>query len=691
MSVYMINLVRSACLVSLVFVTQLAFAQEETQLPETVSTFLVDQAVAKVKPALVRIQVVSTRYSEGREFKNQSSGSGVIITKEGHVVTNHHVAGHAARLVCTLATREEVEAELVGRDALTDIAVIKLLPKDGREFPTAVFGDSDKIQVGDQVLAMGSPMSLSQSVTLGIVSNAELVMPEWFGRWGRIQLDGEDVGSLVRWIGHDAQIFGGNSGGPLVNLQGEIIGINEISIGLGGAIPGNLAREVAFQLIENGEVRRAWLGLQMQPRLKMDETGRGVLVADVLEGGPAEEAGFEAGDLLLSVQGEALDVQFLEQLPGANQIIASLPIDEEVEAVVLRDSKETTLLVTPKLREEAYPQEQEIKQWGITARDLSYQMVKEFKRESEEGVAITSVRPGGPVGDAKPQLTRDDVIVKVGDEKVRDLAHLRKITARITKGQEEPVPTLVQFEREKEEYLTVVEVGLEELEDPGREVKKAWLPVRTQVLTRDIADNLGYDGLTGFRVTHVFEGTTAEEAGLKVGDYVLEVDGLELTANAPEDYDELPQLIRQYREDDVVELAIMRDGERMTLPVKLMRSPKLPREMLRYRDDRFEFTVRDITFFDKADKDEKDDLQAVYVEEVQSGGWADVGLLQAGDLVLTVNGEVIPDVATMEQVIDGVSASKPDSVVFKVLRGIHTAYLEIEPNWTNATPENGKE
>ena len=218
----------------------------------------IDFAVSKVEPAIVRIQVVETDYREGREVKNESFGSGVIITPEGHVVTNHHVAGHAVRLICTLASKEEVEAELVGKDPLTDIAVIKLKAEDSREFPTASFGDSSQVKVGDRVLAMGSPMSLSQSVTLGIVSNVELVIPEWFGRWGRVEQDGEDVGSLVRWIGHDASIYGGNSGGPLVDLQGRIVGINELGVGgLGGAIPANVASKVSQALIERGTVARA--------------------------------------------------------------------------------------------------------------------------------------------------------------------------------------------------------------------------------------------------------------------------------------------------------------------------------------------------------------------------------------------------------------------------------------------------
>ena len=135
------------------------------------------------------------------------------------------------------------------------------------------------------------------------------------GRERRFRLDGEDVGALVRWIGHDAAIYGGNSGGPLVNLRGEIVGINEISYGLGGAIPGNLARSVAEQIIAKGKVRRSWLGMDVQPLFKHGKDEHGVLISGVLENSPADKAGFKPGDLLLRVGKHATDVRFEEQMP----------------------------------------------------------------------------------------------------------------------------------------------------------------------------------------------------------------------------------------------------------------------------------------------------------------------------------------------------------------------------------------
>ena len=650
----------------------------------------VDVAVGKVKPALVRVEVVSTYYSEGREQKYEASGSGVIIDKEGHVVTNHHVAGHATRIVCTMANKEEVPAEVVGCDPATDIAVLKLAPKEPQEFPFATFGDSSLVTVGDHVLAMGSPMSLSQSVTLGIVSNVELVMPEWMNRWGSITQDGEDVGFLVKWLAHDAQIFGGNSGGPLVNLDGQVVGINEIRIGLGGAIPANIARDVAAELIENGEVTRAWLGVGVQPRFKNSDEKTGVLVGSIVKESPAEAAGLQSGDLLTRIGDQDVDIRFGEQLPGFNQMVAKLPIGEPLQAVVLRDGKELTLVLIPEKREKALPDQFELKQWGITVRDISLMMAKGMKRDDNKGVLVTSLRTGGPAGDAKPKLQRSDILLKVNDTAIETVEDLRKITSEITEGETEPVPTLVGFERKTEKYITVVKVGIKKLDDPGREVTKAWLPVETQVLTTDIAKQIGQPDLTGFRITQVFKNSTAEKAGLVIGDYILAVDDEKLTASAPEDSDKLREWIREYRIGDTVELAIFRGEERITVPVELARAPKLSREMKKYRDDNFEFTARDITFFDKAEEKWEDDQPGALVQEVVSGGWADIGRLYDGDLLITVDGASIADVEALETKMKEIADAKPKAVVLTVLRGIHTVFLELEPKW-EAPPKAEKE
>ena len=644
----------------------------------------VEAALEAVTPALVRIHVVETYYNEGREMKYETSGSGVVITPEGHVITNHHVAGHAKQLKCTFANKEEIEAELVGTDPLTDIAVIKLQPAEQRTFPVAEFGDSGAVRVGDHVLAMGSPVALSQSATLGIISNVEMTMPHWVARRGGLEQDGEDVGSLVKWLGHDAAIYGGNSGGPLVDLEGRIIGINEIKMGLGGAIPGNLAEDVARQLIATGQVKRAWLGLDVQPRLKHSGAKRGVLVGGVIDSAPAAKAGLESGDLILALNGVAVDVEFREQLPEFNRLVADLEIGAPVEALIQRAGQETTLAVTPEEREPYQHKQFELKQWGVTVRDLSFMLAREMKRKDSDGVLVTSVRPGGPAGDAKPRIEKKDVIVAVAGKPVASVRQLVEVTGELTEGAEEPTPVLVEYERKTEKFVTVVEVGIKELPAPGREVKKAWLPVQTQVITRDIARQMNEPDLTGFRVTQVYKGSSAEKAGLQVGDLILAVDGERMTASAPEHYEELSAWIRQYSVASEAELEIRRGAEEMTVPVELVRAPMEAREMNKYRDENFEFTVRDVTFFDKAEEKWEEKQTGVLVEQVKPGGWAALGNLDTGDLILAVDDQDIPNVDTMAPVMDNINREKPPVVVLKVLRGIHTFFIELEPKWNDS-------
>jgi serine protease Do len=656
-------------------------SSEQSDVPDHLRP-TVEAAVARVKPSLVRIRVVSTSYSEGREIKSQAVGSGAIITKEGHIVSNHHVAGRAVRIFCTLVDREEIEAELIGTDPMTDICVIRLKPTGSgdRQFPTVEFGDSSKLRVGDHVLAMGSPMALSQSVTLGIISNVEMVMPRFFG--GRLRQEGEDVGSLVRWIGHDAQIYGGNSGGPLVNLEGQIVGINEIRMGLGGAIPGNLARGVAEQLIQYGRARRAWLGVEVQQLLKEPRDNRGVLVSGVLEETPAYEAGIRAGDMIVRVGETPVRVRHEEELPLFMALVSDLPIGKEVPFVILRDGQEKTVRVTPTEREELRPRQQELKQWGLTARNLSGLMARELKRPNSDGVLVTSVRPGGPAGAAKPDFQAQDVLVQVNDQPIKSLRDLSDLTRQLTEGKREPTPVLAAFERKGRRQVAVVRLGIRELEDPGLEATKAWLPLETQVISREIAAQINQKDIKGFYVTRVYRGHSADKAGIKVGDLIVAVDEERLTANAPEHEEDLATLIRQYDPGTTVKLTIVRNKERQPVSVALERSPRLRREMKKYRNEDFEFVARDIAFHDRAEEQWTPDQTGVLVEDVKSGSWAELGSLQDEDLILEVDGQRVRNVDELRPIMEKIASAKGRFVVMKVMRGIHSRFLEFEPKWT---------
>ncbi|MFP4141685.1 MAG: trypsin-like peptidase domain-containing protein, partial [Phycisphaerae bacterium] len=411
----------------------------------------VDTAYEEVFPTIVRIHVVATKPGRGRILKFQASGSGAIISSDGHVITNHHVAGKATRIVCRLADRQEVSAELIGTDPMTDIAVLKLnlddLKNPSRPLPVSTFGDSDTVAVGDTVLAMGSPAGLSQSVTAGVVSNTEMITPGG----GGMSMDGENVGLLVRWIGHDAQIYHGNSGGPLVNLDGKIIGINEVGIGgIGGAIPANLARSVAGQLIENGSVKRSWTGITAQPLLRGSQKHSGVLVGGIIADSPADDAGIEPGDIITEYDGVDVTATVAEELPLFYKVLLSTPVGETVNVTLYRDGKRKQLSLTTVARQAARGEDVEMRNWGMTVRDFTLMSALQHNRADTDGVLVYSLRPGSPAGDAKPSVRTGDVIVAVGDEPVRDIADLQRITRRVVKGKDEPVDTLVAYERRSE-------------------------------------------------------------------------------------------------------------------------------------------------------------------------------------------------------------------------------------------------
>lgn len=642
----------------------------------------IDRISEEAKPSIVRIRVVTPSHRQGREERFVSSGSGAIISPDGYVITNHHVAARAVQLKVTLANREVVDARLVGTDPATDIAVIQLLPEVPTTFPYLRFADSDQVRVGDPVLAMGSPLGVSQSVTLGVMSNTALVIDNAAAS-SFLTLDGESVGELVRWFAHDAVIFPGNSGGPLLDTQGRIIGINEISYGLGGAVPGNLARQVAMELIERGSVERAYTGLQLQPRLRAHRATPGVLVASVLPGSPAEAAGFQPGDLIVRVAGEAVDVRFLEDLPGLNQMMAALPIGSEVDFEIHRGGEAKTIVVAPILREPARPPVREVTPWGMTARDLTLWTSMDLGREGADGIVVTSVRPGGPLDTAKPPVRRGDVITRVEGRSVQNLDEFEAIHADVAGDAEEGrrTPVLVEFERSGQTMLTVVEVGIDRLDDPARDARRAWLPIETQVLTRELASAIGLEGQRGVRVTRVHHALAGEDFPLEVGDVVVAMDGMEINAYEPHHAEIFDTMVRQYRIGRPAELSIFRDGERHSVETRMLESRPARREMRRWRDLAFDFILREAAFDEVRNPAWGGFEPVVVVDSVSSGGWASLAGLSTNAAVVEIQGRRIESLDDARTAMEAVHEERPASVVMRVRRGVQDLFIEMEPAW----------
>ncbi len=495
--------------------------------------------LGRIFPAIVRIEAVRMKPLDGRLTKQWLAGSGVIISAQGHVLTNCHVTEDGDFFRCYLFDGSHVQAHLVGQDPLTDLAVLQLdLSQRAKDAPPLVvgqFGDSDLLAAGDMIFALGSPGFLSQSVTEGVVSNPSLVMPEQTA--GRMILRGEDVGTLVRWVLHDARIFGGNSGGPLVNNRGEVVGINELGVfNLSGAIPGNLAHAVATQLISQGHVTRGWSGLTVQPRLESDGTRQGVVIADLAPGSPAGPAGLLPGDVVLTVDGHAIEGDEEKAVSHFYRLeTGRLPGD----ALVLnytREGKSRTARIVLDTRAAAQAEDQELLGWGAIARDLTRNLVREERLPNQDGVWLENIRPAGPCGQAEPELRRQDVLVAVEGKPVKNVEELRVLTKKLLG--EAPGGTrmvLASVRRGGAELSSMVELRVTPERNVTPQVRKAWLGAASQPLTPKLAARVGIKSEGGARLTRVYPKTQAEAAGLRAGDVILALDGVEVTARRPED------------------------------------------------------------------------------------------------------------------------------------------------------------
>lgn len=357
--------------------------------------------------------------------RERSLGSGFIISRDGYILTNHHVIENAEVVYVKLSDKREFEAEVVGSDPKTDVALLKI--KVDGNLPTAPLGDSNRLQVGEWVLAIGNPFGLEHTVTSGIVS----------AKGRRI-----GAGPYDNFIQTDASINPGNSGGPLINRSGEIVGINTAiftrgggNIGIGFTIPINLVKEILPQLKDNGKVTRGWLGVTIQ-RVTSNiaeslglADARGALVANLSRGGPAEQAGVEVGDVIVQFNGDA--VRASRDLPI---MVARTSVGQKVEVKALRDGKQVTLTVKiGKLQDEpVLASAKEQGALGLTVQKVTPQMAARLGREDTQGVFVTAVEAGSLAHGGG--LQRGDVILEVDRKPVNKLKDFLDATADSEKG-----------------------------------------------------------------------------------------------------------------------------------------------------------------------------------------------------------------------------------------------------------------
>jgi serine protease Do len=352
--------------------------------------------------------------------RERSLGSGVLVTADGVVITNSHVVEGAQDIKVTLADRRELTGKLIGADPKTDLAILKL---PGRDFPILALGDSSRVEVAEVVLAVGNPFGLSQTVTMGIVSAV-----------GRANLGIADYEDFIQT---DAAINPGNSGGALVNVRGELIGINTAIFsqsggyqGIGFAVPVHMARQVMEQLVSRGAVTRGYLGVAVQEVTPAIARGlgipeaRGILVSDVVRDGPAAKAGLQRGDLITTVDGKPVN-----DVGHFRNLIAGLAPSTKVKLTVLRGGREQVVdLTVGELSERAQasvPSKARPDRLGISARDVTPEMAGKLGLPpGTQGAVVVDVLPGGLA--AESDLRPGDVVVEVNRKPVRSVRDLAR-------------------------------------------------------------------------------------------------------------------------------------------------------------------------------------------------------------------------------------------------------------------------
>lgn len=360
-----------------------------------------------------------------REFRQNSLGTGFIMDKDGFIITNNHVIEGADEIQVKLKNGKEYPAEIIGKDPTTDLALIKVEAED--DLPVLPMGDSDSLEIGQWVLAIGSPFGLEQTVTAGIISAKGRVI---------------GAGPYDDFIQTDASINPGNSGGPLINMAGEVVGINTAIVaggdGIGFAIPVNVAKDVFEQLKESGEVTRGWLGVAIQ---SLDQDLKeyygvesGVLIAEVFEGDPADEAGIKANDIVLSINGQTVDSS-----RDLTRLIAGLDVGSKAEVRVNRDGKEKTFTVKIARRDDekllasgsgnSGSMESDL---GIEISDITPEISRQFNLGSSEGVIVVEVAPDSKGAEAG--IAKGDVIKEINHQPVKDISDYNKIIRDVDDG-----------------------------------------------------------------------------------------------------------------------------------------------------------------------------------------------------------------------------------------------------------------
>ena len=403
-----------------------SLAQES--LPKGMETLdfrrVVREAKDRVFPSVVFIKCVREDMQGGKRQAQEVSGSGVLVSADGELLSNWHVVDKATEVRCLLSDGQAFKAKVLGSDKDTDVALLKLeRPADAKPLPFARLGVSTNLVEGDFVMAMGAPFGLSRSVSIGIISCTQRYLP--------------GSSEYSSWLQTDASINPGNSGGPLVNTQGEVVGLNTRGMMGGGGdmgftVPIEVARVVADQIRQHGKMDWSWTGLQLQPLKDFNRNvyfpeNEGVMVAETDPESPARRAGILAGDRIVKINGTPVTGLTVEDLPGVRRRLGLLPQGQPAGIELVRKGQAQTVEVTPRAKGKVEGEEIECRRWDFTVKAINQFDNPDLFFHRNQGVFIYGVKfPGNA---AQAGLTQQDILLKIDGKEVRTPADVKTIHA----------------------------------------------------------------------------------------------------------------------------------------------------------------------------------------------------------------------------------------------------------------------
>jgi serine protease Do len=376
-----------------------------------------------VKPTVVHIEVVKKHNDQ----RFQGLGSGLIIREDGYILTNEHVVDRQIKITVTLESKLEYPAEVIGVDKLTDLALIKITIPPEVKLKAAKLGNSDSVKVGQWVIAVGNPYGFDRTVSFGIISGK-----------GRVLNMPDNAPLLNDFIQTDAAIDPGSSGGPLINLHQEVVGINSIGVGRmqGFTIPINVAIDVMAKLMATGTIERGYVGLVTQPfnrsfaKFYGKPSLEGLMVSDVYADQPAARAGIKPGDIIVEFDGKPVAAETEDDMNKFSVDVSQVGIGQKKQIKLIRDGKPMTVTVTigqkPKVKADEYETE-----FDFTVEEITDEMYRDYLLETKEGVYVRFVEVGSPAD--KGGLESGDIITKVDDEAITNLADFKKTMKSINK------------------------------------------------------------------------------------------------------------------------------------------------------------------------------------------------------------------------------------------------------------------